>query len=156
MKQNQLILSLKRKYFGTLRASKECNYPFSFYLLPQNLMLLFFLDFIIKELLILKKTYRCPDKLINIIKECLEAQDKYFVSLMTNNGIIKLLFKDEMQSSIWISTISGVLKKQRSSWERGLIYCTKTLCHTDKTKICHKHNSNGEMSQDLNFICSKF
>ncbi|WMV35583.1 hypothetical protein MTR67_028968 [Solanum verrucosum] len=78
LKQNQLILSLKRKYFGTLRASKEY-------------------------------------KLINIIKECLEAQDKYFVSLRTNNGIIKLLFEDEMQSSIWISTISGVLKKQRSS-----------------------------------------
>lgn len=43
LKQNQLILSLKRKYFGTLRASKECNYLFSFHLLTQNLMLLFFL-----------------------------------------------------------------------------------------------------------------
>ncbi|CAN4100643.1 unnamed protein product [Withania somnifera] len=78
LKQNQLILSLKRKYFGTLRTSKEY-------------------------------------KLINIIKECLEAQDQYFISLRTNNGIIKLLFEDEMQSSIWISTISGVLKMQRSS-----------------------------------------
>ncbi|XP_016445248.1 VAN3-binding protein isoform X1 [Nicotiana tabacum] len=71
-KQNQLILSLKRKYFGALTTSKEY-------------------------------------KLINIIRECFEAQDQYFVSLKTNNGIIKLLFKDEMQLSIWISTISSVL-----------------------------------------------
>ncbi|XP_060196699.1 VAN3-binding protein-like [Lycium barbarum] len=78
LKQNQLILSLKRKYFGALRTSKEY-------------------------------------KLINIIKEYLVAQDQYFVSLNTNNGIIKLLFKDETQSSIWISTISSVLKMQRSS-----------------------------------------
>nr|XP_016484923.1 PREDICTED: VAN3-binding protein-like [Nicotiana tabacum] len=72
LKQNQLILSLKRKYFGALTTSKEY-------------------------------------KLINIIRECFEAQDEYFVSLKTNNGIIKLLFKDETQSSIWISTISSVL-----------------------------------------------
>ncbi|XP_019248947.1 PREDICTED: uncharacterized protein LOC109228244 [Nicotiana attenuata] len=72
LKQNQLILSLKRKYFGALTTSKEY-------------------------------------KLINIIRECFEAQDEYFVSLKTNNGIIKLVFKDEMQSSIWISTISSVL-----------------------------------------------
>lgn len=86
-------------------------------------MVLSFLDIVILVILYFKKyeapntknTCRCTDKLINIIKECLEAQDQHFVSLRTNNGIIKLLFEDEMQSSIWISTISGVLKMQRSS-----------------------------------------
>ncbi|XP_016481672.1 uncharacterized protein LOC107802655 [Nicotiana tabacum] len=72
-KQNQLVLSLKRKYFGALRTSKEY-------------------------------------KLINITKESPEAQYNYLLSLKTNNGIIKLLFEDEKQSCMWMSTISSLLK----------------------------------------------
>ncbi|KAH6756315.1 hypothetical protein C2S53_003484 [Perilla frutescens var. hirtella] len=41
----------------------------------------------------------------NISEERREEQGNYLVCLKTKNGIIKLLFEDEMQSRIWISTI---------------------------------------------------
>lgn len=130
-KQNQLILSLKRKYFGALTTSKECKLSISFLsLLHCCFKTWWFSHLYLDSILLIKvkkllrlTNYPYADKLINIIRECFEAQDQYFVSLKTNNGIIKLLFKDEMQLSIWISTISSVLT---SSWERGQC-CTKHL-----------------------------
>ncbi|KAK3042801.1 hypothetical protein RJ639_001074 [Escallonia herrerae] len=49
-------------------------------------------------------------KAVNIIEETNEDQGYIFLSLKTNKGIIKLLFEDEKQSSVWISTISQLLK----------------------------------------------
>ncbi|KAK3042020.1 hypothetical protein RJ639_001722 [Escallonia herrerae] len=50
------------------------------------------------------------DKAVNIIEETNEDQGYIFLCLKTNKGIIKLLFEDEKQSSVWISTISNLLK----------------------------------------------
>nr|XP_027109887.1 VAN3-binding protein-like isoform X2 [Coffea arabica] len=44
------------------------------------------------------------------IEEAMEGEEYFFLSLRTNNGIIKLLFKDQTQLNIWISAISSLLK----------------------------------------------
>ncbi|KAA8540127.1 hypothetical protein F0562_026819 [Nyssa sinensis] len=54
-------------------------------------------------------------KIINVIEEAKEARGHFFLSLKTNNGVIKLLFEDKKQSSFWISTISNLLQMFNSS-----------------------------------------
>ncbi|XP_052194571.1 VAN3-binding protein-like isoform X2 [Diospyros lotus] len=53
-------------------------------------------------------------KIVNITEENREITGWYSLSLKTDKGIIKLLFEDDKQSIIWISTISNLLQKHTS------------------------------------------
>lgn len=53
-----------------------------------------------------------PDQVTNITEEKMEHQGNSLLCLKTENGIIKLMFEDEMQSKIWISTILNLLTCQ--------------------------------------------
>ncbi|KAL8538305.1 hypothetical protein ACS0TY_000329 [Phlomoides rotata] len=54
-----------------------------------------------------------------ITKERTEHQGNSLLCLKTENGIIKLMFEDEMQSKIWISTILNLLEMHELSWQEG-------------------------------------
>ncbi|CAK9187744.1 unnamed protein product [Ilex paraguariensis] len=49
-------------------------------------------------------------KVINITEEPKAGQGSFLLSLKTDKGIIRLLFEDEKQSTIWKTTISNLLK----------------------------------------------
>ncbi|KAL2550914.1 uncharacterized protein Fot_12444 [Forsythia ovata] len=51
-------------------------------------------------------------KVVSILEETGEHEEYSFLSVKTSNGVIKLLFKDKMQSRIWISTIFNLLEMQ--------------------------------------------
>lgn len=55
-----------------------------------------------------------PDKIINVLEEIKDDKGSNFLSLQTNKGIIKLLFDDEKQSIIFVSTISNLLQIHNS------------------------------------------
>lgn len=57
-------------------------------------------------------THYFADQVTNITEERRETQGNCLLCLKTKNGIIKLLFEDEMQSKIWISTILNLLEMQ--------------------------------------------
>ncbi|CAL5323475.1 unnamed protein product [Camellia sinensis] len=52
--------------------------------------------------------------IINVIEESKDIKGIYSLILKTNKGIAKLLFEDEKQSSIWVSTISNLLQMHNS------------------------------------------
>ncbi|THG23366.1 hypothetical protein TEA_006458 [Camellia sinensis var. sinensis] len=54
------------------------------------------------------------DMIINVIEESKDIKGIYSLILKTNKGIAKLLFEDEKQSSIWVSTISNLLQMHNS------------------------------------------
>lgn len=49
------------------------------------------------------------DKVFSI-EDTIESEGYFILSLKTNNGTVKLLFEDEKELSIWISTISNLQK----------------------------------------------
>ncbi|KAG8390490.1 hypothetical protein BUALT_Bualt01G0088800 [Buddleja alternifolia] len=56
------------------------------------------------------------DKVTNITEERMECQGNFFLCLKTENGIIKLLFENEVQSQFWTSTILNLLEMRNPSW----------------------------------------
>lgn len=58
-----------------------------------------------------------PDQVTNITEERMEHQGNSLLCLKTENGIIKLMFEDETQSKIWISTILNLLEMREPSWQ---------------------------------------
>ncbi|KAK9265583.1 hypothetical protein L1049_002670 [Liquidambar formosana] len=54
------------------------------------------------------------DKIMTAIGEPKGARGYYLLSLKTSNGDIKLLFEDEKQSTVWITTISNLLQMHNS------------------------------------------
>ncbi|KAL0321658.1 UNVERIFIED_CONTAM: hypothetical protein Scaly_2462200 [Sesamum calycinum] len=58
------------------------------------------------------------DQITNITEERREHQGNSLLCLKTKNGIIKLVFEDEMQSKIWISTILNLLEMRNPSPQR--------------------------------------
>ncbi|XAR52104.1 hypothetical protein NMG60_11020006 [Bertholletia excelsa] len=54
------------------------------------------------------------DKIIDAGGKNKDIQGSHFVNLKTSKGVIKLLFEDEKQSVIWVSTISNLLQMLNS------------------------------------------
>ncbi|CAA2965789.1 Hypothetical predicted protein [Olea europaea subsp. europaea] len=63
------------------------------------------------------------------ILETGEHQEYSFLSLKTNNGVIKLLFEDKMQARIWMSTIFNLFEIHSPYW-------------LERNKDYHLHSSN--------------
>ncbi|XP_020548908.1 VAN3-binding protein-like isoform X2 [Sesamum indicum] len=61
-------------------------------------------------------------QITNISEERTEHQGNSLLCLKTKNGIIKLVFEDEMQSKIWISTILNLLEMRNPSRQRQAIH----------------------------------
>ncbi|KAL1547332.1 VAN3-binding protein-like [Salvia divinorum] len=85
---------------------KECT-RVSVYVKHQNLMFCFKKKYL-RGALTSTKEYQVT----NITEERRETQGNCLLCLKTKNGTIKLLFEDEMQSKIWISTILNLLEMQ--------------------------------------------
>lgn len=47
-----------------------------------------------------------------MIEEARKSHGYYLISLQTDGGDIKLLFQNEKQTEIWMSTISNFLEKR--------------------------------------------
>lgn len=56
------------------------------------------------------------DKVFSI-EDTIESEGYFILSLKTNNGTIKLLFEDEKELSIWISTISNLQKMHNTCYK---------------------------------------
>ncbi|XP_022844564.1 uncharacterized protein LOC111367754 [Olea europaea var. sylvestris] len=67
-------------------------------------------------------------KVVSIL-ETGEHQEYSFLSLKTNNGVIKLLFEDKMQARIWMSTIFNLFEIHSPYW-------------LERNKDYHLHSSN--------------
>ncbi|XP_057803557.1 uncharacterized protein LOC131018880 [Salvia miltiorrhiza] len=83
---------------------KECT-RVSVYLKHQHLIFCFTKKYL-RGALTSTKEYQVT----NITQERREQQGNCLLCLNTKNGVIKLLFEDEMQSKIWISTILNLLE----------------------------------------------
>lgn len=101
VKHQNLMFCFKKKYLrGALTSTKECT----------CLLQLVSCSFFFLQLRL--NTLSFADQVTNITEERRETQGNCLLCLKTKNGIIKLLFEDEMQSKIWISTILNLLEMQ--------------------------------------------
>lgn len=103
IKCNQLLLSLTKKYLGSVLTSRECKTL----LLAKNFILFMHIDNV--ELIFLW----FPDTILYMVGELHKTQGYYVISLQTDGGDLKLLFQNEKQRLIWMSTIDNFLNKSR-------------------------------------------
>lgn len=119
MKQTKLLVNLAKKCFGAVLTSRECKMQSR----PKNDNFLAFLS----------KCTNCPvglpsrtyqkksffsDAILEVMEKPHEAFGYYLLSLQTEGGYIKLLFQNEKQSFIWMSTISNFLKMQTAARDK--------------------------------------
>lgn len=85
-----------------------CGFPFLNNLIPPPLLTTKQLTISIWTLIL-----SCfPDTVLDMMEEACKSHGYYLISLQTDGGDIKLLFQNEEQTEIWMSTISNFLGKR--------------------------------------------
>ncbi|XP_047975829.1 VAN3-binding protein-like [Salvia hispanica] len=103
----QEMLKISAEIRTIMPSGRKESTRVSVYVKHQNLMFCFKKKYL-RGALTSTKEYQVT----NITEERRETQGNCLLCLKTKNGIIKLLFEDEMQSKIWISTILNLLEMQ--------------------------------------------